>query len=105
MKQWLILLVLTIATVYSQSFQGRTMANGQKYDHSKFTCAHNGYKLGTVLIVSSGANTVEVTVTDRIPKKNQKYKGEWVIDLSGASWKALTDKKPGRLPVKVAVKK
>ena len=53
------------------------MANGQRFDRTKYTCASRVYPLGTYLRVTSGGLTVHVRVTDRGPW----VKGR-VLDLS-----------------------
>ena len=99
----LLCLLLTFATVYHPSFEGKQMANQDVYHHDVISCAHNAFPLGTVLQVSSGKRSVTCEVTDRLSKKAARYKGQWVVDLSGAAWDKLTDAKPGRITVKVKV--
>ena len=97
-------IILTIATVYHTSLEGRKMANHQIYHHNKISCAHNGFPLGTWLIViSEEGYSVHVQVTDRIKPKYARRNGEWVVDLSGAAWKKITKSKP--TVIKVTVKR
>ncbi len=75
-----------VASYYSDSFQGRKMANGQRYNKNGFTCAHLKYPFGTLLRVKNLANGKEcvVEVTDRGP-----YSKKFTIDLSKAAAKYL----------------
>lgn len=97
------------ASFYHDRFQGRTMANGERYHKDSMTCAHLRYPLGTYLRVRNLTNGKEVVVrvTDRGP-----YTRKFVIDLSRAAARKLdiiqygfrqveiTPFVPGRVPYK-----
>ncbi len=74
------------ATVYHSKFHNRTMANGQRYDSSKFSAASNMYPLGSyVKIINPATNKkLVVQITDRM---HPKMKGR--IDLSNRAYKYL----------------
>ena len=74
------------ASYYHDRFQGRTMANGERYHKDSFFCAHLRYPLGTLLRVRNLVNGKEVIVrvTDRGP-----YTRKFVIDLSRAAARKL----------------
>ena len=59
-------------TMYHNRFEGRKTANGEIFNHNLFTAAHNKFKFGTLLLVTSKKSglTVIVKVNDRCPKKN-----------------------------------
>ena len=75
----------TTFSVYATRYDGRTAANGKRYDHKGLTCASNAHKFGTVLELRYRGRTVRVTVTDRMDKKLGRVR----IDLSGGAFKAL----------------
>lgn len=89
-----------IASYYADKFQGRKMANGQQYDHQKFTAAANRYPLGVWVKVSNLSNrkSVIVQITDRMHPKNKR-----LIDLSKAAAKQLGFIKKGLTRVRVEV--
>ena len=89
-----------IASYYGAKFQGRLMANGQKFDENKLTAASNTLSLGTWVRVSNLRNrkTVIVQITDRMHPKNKR-----LIDLSKAAAKKLGFLKRGLAKVKVEV--
>lgn len=69
-----------IASYYADFFEGRLMANGEKYDPDVFTCAHPTAPLGSFIKVSKRSHPgffVIVKVADRGPF----VKGR-IIDLS-----------------------
>lgn len=88
-----------VASFYGEELRGRTMANGQKFDPDKLTCASWRYPLGTKLEVRANRRVVIVTVTDRGPNKRLNR----VIDLSTAAFKRLASTEQGL--VRVTVKK
>ena len=73
------------------------MANGQKFDETKWTCATRAYPLGSVLQIEYAGNTIRVRVTDRIGKRFANSR----IDLSRKAFSALADLNRGVIPVKV----
>ncbi|WP_324556867.1 septal ring lytic transglycosylase RlpA family protein [Agriterribacter sp.] len=88
------------ASFYADKFQGRTMANGKKYDQHKLTAAANRYPLGTWVKVSNLSNkkSVIVQITDRMHPKNKR-----LIDLSKAAAQKLGFIKKGLTRVRVEV--
>ena len=95
--------VAGIASYYHDSLKGEKMANGQRYNPEKLTCAHLTYPLGTILKVARKDNpeqSVMVTVVDRGPY----IKGR-VIDLSKAAAKEIGLLTPGIAEVLIALVK
>ncbi|HRN55711.1 MAG TPA: septal ring lytic transglycosylase RlpA family protein [Agriterribacter sp.] len=88
------------ASFYADKFQGRTMANGKKYDRHKLTAAANRYPLGTWVKVSNLSNkkSVIVQITDRMHPANKR-----LIDLSKAAAQKLGFIKKGLTRVRVEV--
>ena len=81
------------ATYYGQRFDGKRMADGQVYDHRRFTVASNDYPFGTELVIIGSGKAVIGTVTDRMPTRAGKRKS---VDLSDALFDALgLDRKKG----------
>lgn len=72
-----------VLSVYDSTlFHGKTMANGDSYDHFRNTAATgDDVPLGTVLLCKWQSREVEVVVTDRI---NRRFYGKR-IDLSGGA--------------------
>jgi rare lipoprotein A len=92
-----------IASYYHDSLKGLKMANGQRYNPEKLTCAHLTYPLGTILKVARKDNpeqSVMVTVLDRGPY----IKGR-VIDLSRRAAREIGLIQPGIAEVVIAVVK
>jgi rare lipoprotein A len=83
-----------VASWYGKVLHGRLTAwhfhgkPGERFDRTRFTCAHKTYPFGTLLRVISGNRSVVVEVTDRGPEK-------FDIDLSEAAAEALGIKKLG----------
>ena len=76
-----------IASYYADYFVGKTMANGEKYNHNILVCAHPTAPLGSFLKVSRRDHpgySVIVKVADRGPF----VKGR-IIDLSKRAAKEL----------------
>jgi rare lipoprotein A len=67
------------ASFYGDGFDGRSTANGERFDRTLPTAAHRTLPLGSVIRVTNIANgkTVVVRVNDRGP-----YHGNRVLDLS-----------------------
>ena len=72
-----------IASWYGEQHQGRTMANGQKFDRFQFTAASWLLPLGAKVRVVNTANgkSVVVTITDRGPDRRLHR----MLDLSEAA--------------------
>ena len=87
------------ASSYGQEFQGKTTANGEKFDNSHLTAAHPTLPLGTKAKVTNLKNgkSVDVRINDRGP-----YAKGRDIDLSqGAAKKLDITTKSGIAPVKI----
>ncbi len=87
-----------VAAYYSNVFQGRKTASGQRYDKHKLTAAHKTLALGTQVKVTYLTNnkSVVVTINDRGPHSKNR-----VIDLSLAAAKKLGLLKAGIGPVRL----
>lgn len=68
-----------IASWYGPGFDGKRMANGERFNMEGYTVAHKTLRLGTVVCITNRANgqSIEATVTDRGP-----YVAPRIIDLS-----------------------
>lgn len=82
------------ATYYSDYFNGRRMANGQRFSQGQLVAAHPSLKFGTRLRVTYKGRSVYVTVKDRC---------NCSLDLSKAAFSQLSPLRRGRVPVKVTV--
>lgn len=92
-----------IASYYHDGLTGFKMANGQRYNPEKLTCAHLTYPLGSILKVARKDNpdqSVMVTVVDRGPY----IKGR-IIDLSKRAAKEIGLIHPGIAEVVIALVK
>ncbi len=89
-----------IAAYYSNVFQGRKTACGDRYDKDALTAAHNTYPCGTQVRVTNLENnrSVIVTVNDRGPSTPGR-----IIDLSRRAARELGYLKKGLARVKVEV--
>lgn len=89
-----------IANFYSDTFQGKKMANGEAYDKNKLTASHKKHPFGTKLKVTNVENgqSVVVTVTDRMAQKNPA-----VIDVTRKAAEDLSFVKAGKVKVKMEV--
>ena len=88
------------ASIYSQKFQGRKMANGKTFDHKANVAASKTLPLGTPAKVTNLENgkTTVVTVEDRGP-----YADGRIIDLSKSTASKLgISEQQGLAPVVVA---
>lgn len=86
------------ASCYGESYRGKRMANGDRYDPDRRTCAAWRWPLGTFLRVEHGNRSVIVQVTDRGPNIAPRDR---VIDLSLAAFEALAPSKVGLIDVSV----
>lgn len=75
-----------VAAFYSDRFEGRRTASGERYDGRKLTCAHRTQPFGALLEVTDvdTGRSVRVRVNDRGP-----YTKGRVVDLSRAAAQAL----------------
>ncbi|HEB77729.1 MAG TPA: septal ring lytic transglycosylase RlpA family protein [Methylothermaceae bacterium] len=89
-----------IAAYYSDVFQGRRTACGDRYDKNALTAAHNRLPCGTKVRVTNLENnrSVVVTLNDRGPSTPGR-----IIDLSRRAAKKLGFVKQGLARVKVEV--
>lgn len=88
------------ASYYADKFQGRTTANGERYDHRKKTAAHRTLPFGTEVRVTrlSTGRSVTVRINDRGPFKSGR-----IIDLSKSAARELGMLQAGVVQVKVEV--
>jgi len=91
-----------IANFYSDKFQGRKMASGQKYDKNKLTASHKTLAYGTKVKVTNLDNgkSVVVTINDRMKKSSKA-----VIDVTRKAAEELGFVKAGKAKVKLEVEK
>ncbi|WP_429279725.1 septal ring lytic transglycosylase RlpA family protein [Paraburkholderia sp. GAS41] len=87
-----------VASWYSNRFQGRRTASGERYDLHALTAAHRTLPLGSYVRVTavSSARSVVVRINDRGP-----YAHGRVIDLSYAAAAALDLPRAGTLLVRI----
>ncbi len=87
-----------LAAYYSDVFQGRKTACGERYDKNTLTAAHNTLPCGTQVRVTNLENnrSVVVTINDRGPSTPGR-----IIDLSRRAAKELGYLKKGLARVKV----
>ena len=93
------------ASYYSNKFNGRRTASGQRFDNNKFTAAHRKLAFGTKLRITNLRNnkSVIVTVNDRGPHVRNRE-----IDLTRRAFKYLAVNKAAgemRVKIEVAIKK
>src|SRR5258708_34527747 len=88
------------ASFYSDKFEGRLTASGEKYKHSKLTAAHKSLPFGTKVRETKLATSqsVEVVVNDRGP-----YVDGRIIDLSRSAAEKLGFVNQGVADVKIEV--
>ena len=89
-----------VASWYGADFHGKPTSSGEVYDMYQFTCAHNTFPLGTVVMVTNLENgrSLELKVNDRGP-----FVKERIIDVSYAAAQMLGMWEKGTAPVKVEV--
>jgi peptidoglycan lytic transglycosylase len=90
------------ASYYADKFEGRTTANGEKYNGSKMTAAHRMLPFGTMVMVTNLKNnkSVEVKINDRGPFVEGR-----IIDLSRAAAEKLDFIQQGLAEVRIEVVK
>ena len=86
------------ASFYGPEFNGRPMANGERFNPSSNSAAHRNLPLGTTARVTNLQNgrTATVRVEDRGP-----YARNRVMDVSPRTADELGMKQSGRAPVRV----
>jgi len=74
------------ASFYAEKFEGRRMANGERFHEDVMTAASRAFPLGTILHVTNVAtgDSVDVEVTDRGP-----WDKRYGLDLSRSAFLAL----------------
>ena len=89
-----------VASWYGADFHGKQTSSGEVYDMYQFTCAHNTFPLGTVVMVTNLENgrSLELKVNDRGP-----FVKERIIDVSYAAAQMLGMWEKGTASVKVEV--
>jgi rare lipoprotein A len=88
------------ASFYADRFEGRTTASGERYSHSRSTCAHLTLPFGTLVRVTNLENnlTVVVRVNDRGP-----FVPNRIIDLSKSAAEKLDFINAGVADVRIEV--
>jgi rare lipoprotein A len=86
------------ASFYADKFEGRTTASGERYSHSRSTCAHLTLPFGTLVRVTNLANnkSLVVRVNDRGP-----FVPNRIIDLSRSAADKLGFIQDGIADVKI----
>ncbi|WP_298734103.1 septal ring lytic transglycosylase RlpA family protein [uncultured Chitinophaga sp.] len=86
------------ASFYADKFNGRTTANGEVFDNSGMTAAHNTLPLGSYVKVTNLRNgrSVIVKITDRLHRNNKR-----IIDLTKHAARQLGFVARGLTTVKV----
>ncbi len=89
-----------IASYYSDSFQGRKTASGEKYDKAKMTGAHKTLPFGTIVKVTrvDDGRSVKIRINDLGP-----YISGRIVELSGKAGEALGLYEDGLAEVTVEV--
>jgi rare lipoprotein A len=89
-----------VASYYSDRFDGRRTASGERYENTAYTAAHKRLPLGTVVRVTNRKNgkSVDVTINDRGP-----YVRGRIIDLSRRAARAIGIVKHGLARVELEV--
>ena len=88
------------ASFYADKFEGRTTASGERYSHSRSTCAHLTLPFGTLVRVTNLENNLSVVlrVNDRGP-----FVANRIIDLSRSAAEKLGYIDKGIADVRVEV--
>jgi len=83
----------TTATYYSDSYQGKKMANGQRFSQNSNTVASNRFKIGTNLRICHQNRCVTGVVRDKC---------NCSLDLSKGLFRQLSSLKKGSISVQVS---
>jgi len=91
-----------ICVYYSDKFQGRPVASGEKYDKAALTAAHNTLPFGTMVKVTNLKNnkSAVVRVNDRYPHGGSKKK---IIEITSRAAKEIDMIKEGKVEVQMEV--
>ncbi len=89
-----------VASYYAEEFHGRKTSNGETFDMSQFTAAHQTLPFGTVVKVTNKENgrSVIVRINDRGP-----FLKDRIIDLSRAAAEKIGMIGPGTTEVHLEV--
>ncbi len=89
-----------VASYYAAKFQGRKTANGEIFDHKKFTCACNVLPLGTWVRITNLRNgrSILAKTNDRLHPRMKR-----LVDLTKAAATELKFVSAGLTRVKVEV--
>ncbi|MCW5936768.1 MAG: hypothetical protein KIT11_05625 [Fimbriimonadaceae bacterium] len=93
-------------SVYSDRYEGRKTASGDRYDKCGVTVASNEWPLGTKLVLSLGGRSLTVRVNDRMSKSlsASRLGARSRVDASHEVWRRLTNgARPGLRKVSVEV--
>ncbi len=87
--------LITFCTFYSNSFEGRRTASGERFSQHKLTAAHRTLPFGTCLEVTnvSNGNVVIVKINDRGGTRNHP------LDLSLSAFRAIGNPNLGVLKI------
>ncbi len=90
------------ASYYADKFEGRQTSNGETFDQSKLTAAHNYIPFGTIARVTNLTNhkTVIVRINDRGPFVTGR-----IIDLSKSAASLIDMLEAGVVKVKIEYRK
>lgn len=94
------------ASWYGPGFQGKTTANGEKYNMYAMTAAHRTLPFGTIVEVTNLDNgkKVKLRINDRGPyAKGRKYMEKRIIDVSKKAAKKLDMLDKGHARVKLRI--
>ncbi|BAQ65905.1 rare lipoprotein A [Geminocystis sp. NIES-3709] len=83
----------TTATYYSDAYQGKKMANGQRFSQNSNAVASNQYKIGTRLRICHQNRCVTGVVKDKC---------RCSLDLSKGLFRQLASLKKGSISVRVS---
>ena len=86
------------ASFYGESYRGKRMANGDRFEPERAICAAWRWPLGTFLRVEHAGRVVVVQVTDRGPNIMPR---ERIIDLSQSAFERLAPASRGVVKVSV----
>lgn len=89
-----------LASYYANKFEGRTTANGEKYEHDKLTGSHLTLPFGTMVKVTNLENnkSVIIRINDRGP-----FIKDRIIDVSKSAAELLDFIEAGLVNVKIEV--
>jgi rare lipoprotein A len=92
-----------ICVYYSDRFQGRPLASGEKYDKAAMTAAHKTLPFGTMVKITNLKNnkSVVVRVNDRGPHGSK----ERIIEVTSRAAEELDMIKDGKVKVQIEVVK